>query len=742
MNLEERSVYEFGEFRLDPRRRLLTGADGERIVLTAKAFDALVNLVEHAGELVSRAELTESLWPSTVVEENNLSQAISVLRRTLGENYIATVARRGYQFIADVQIAVADARDGAGMEPYPQAANEICTSTAAQRVTSQAIDIPRVAPRRAAAAAMLKPAVAIFVASSVLAGVAWWRAQPLDGEPSNPLDGYFFTKLTEFEGAEEHAAISHDGRYVAFLRDRDGAWDAWIGQIGTGDFRKLTDGTMRELRNPAVRTLSFSPDGSRVMVWTKTTDLSDGGVVDAGWAVPVVGGALQPWFTGIAELDWSPDGQSIVYHTAAAGDPLFVARAADRSDAQQIYVAPNGLHCHFPLWSRDGEFIYFVLGIVPNEMDLWRIRPTGGEPERLTFHNTRVLSPTMLDNGTLLYLATADDGSGPWLHAFDVERRVSRRIDTNGQAYTSIAATTDGSRLVGTVVQSTAGLWRVGISDAPVDAAYATRLDIDAPRVLSPRIAPGFVVYRAPRAGIDGIWKLVDGQQIELWNGADGRVLGGATLAPNGRRLAFAVQRRGRAQLYMMNVDGSAVRRLAEDLDVRGVPAWSPDGEWIAIGAIQDAVPRLFKIPVAGGTPVQLGDRYAVDPAWSPTGDFLVFSGADVGTNFSVGAVNANGTSRVLPPLVLSRGSRRLVFIGEDRLVVLKGDLSYKDFWFVDLTTGAQRQLTALGAGPTIGDFDVSPDGAEIVFDRVRDEADIVLIERARFTPADLAPRR
>jgi hypothetical protein len=83
-----------------------------------------------------------------------------------------------------------------------------------------------------------------------------------------------------------------------------------------------------------------------------------------------------------------------------------------------------------------------------------------------------------------------------------------------------------------------------------------------------------------------------------------------------------------------------------------------------------------------------------------------------------------------------------LVFIGEDRLVVLKGDLSYKDFWVVDLTTGAQRQLTALGAGPTIGDFDVSPDGAEIVFDRVRDEADIVLIERARFTPADLAPRR
>jgi dipeptidyl aminopeptidase/acylaminoacyl peptidase len=61
---------------------------------------------------------------------------------------------------------------------------------------------------------------------------------------------------------------------------------------------------------------------------------------------------------------------------------------------------------------------------------------------------------------------------------------------------------------------------------------------------------------------------------------------------------------------------------------------------------------------------------------------------------------------------------------------MLKGDVSYKDLWVRDLTTGRERQLTALGRSSAIGDFDISPDGREVLFDRSRDESDIVLIER------------
>jgi hypothetical protein len=78
----------------------------------------------------------------------------------------------------------------------------------------------------------------------------------------------------------------------------------------------------------------------------------------------------------------------------------------------------------------------------------------------------------------------------------------------------------------------------------------------------------------------------------------------------------------------------------------------------------------------------------------------------------------------------LTRGARRLAFLGaEDALVILKGDISHKEFWLVDLETGRERQLTNLGRDFAIGDFDISADGREIIFDRAREESDIVLFE-------------
>ena len=79
--------------------------------------------------------------------------------------------------------------------------------------------------------------------------------------------------------------------------------------------------------------------------------------------------------------------------------------------------------------------------------------------------------------------------------------------------------------------------------------------------------------------------------------------------------------------------------------------------------------------------------------------------------------------------MTLSRGARRLAFLGEDTLIMMKGNVSHKDFWYLDLKTGHERQLTNLGLGFTMGDFDISPDGREIIFDRVREESDIVLFD-------------
>ena len=367
-----------------------------------------------------------------------------------------------------------------------------------------------------------------------------------------------------------------------------------------------------------------------------------------------------------------------------------------------------------------------------DESDVWRIRPGGGSPERLTFHNSRVTFPTLLDHRTLLYLATDDEGLGPWIYAVDVERRVPHRISTGVEAYTSLAASADDRRIVATVSRSTSRLWQVPISEHVADEREATPISLPTTSGLSPRKGPGYIVYQAPKAGTHGIWKITDGgASAELWNGQDGRAVGGAAIAPDGR-LAFTVQRRGRMQLYVMNADGTGAHKLASELDVRGAPGWSPDGQWLAVAANQDGEPRLFKIPARWrrtGSPRER--EYSIDPVWSPSGQFLLYSGADVGTNFSLKAVTKDGSARQLPKLILTRGARRLAFLSENALVVMKGDISHKEFWSIDLETGRERQLTSLGRAFVIGDFDVSPDGRSIIFDSTRDESDIVLFDLA-----------
>ena len=74
-------IYEFSGFRLDVARRQLRASDDQPASLTVKVFDLLLYLVEHHGELVEKSELLQAVWPNVVVEENNLNQNISVLRR-------------------------------------------------------------------------------------------------------------------------------------------------------------------------------------------------------------------------------------------------------------------------------------------------------------------------------------------------------------------------------------------------------------------------------------------------------------------------------------------------------------------------------------------------------------------------------------------------------------------------------------------------------------------------------------
>jgi hypothetical protein len=289
---------------------------------------------------------------------------------------------------------------------------------------------------------------------------------------------------------------------MAFLSDRAGSFDVWLNQIGTDDFVNVTNSKIPTTVPAAIRRLGFTADGNHVWISEGT-----GSGPYRLLLASVLGGDPRPFFLADAmEPAWSPDGTLVAYHTAEAGDPIFVA---DRSGGNQKRIlAPDPpTHHHHLTWSPDGRFIYFVKGSpTTEEMDIWRIAafPTGlAQPERVTMHNAMVSYPGWLDRRTLIYVGTAQDGSGQWLYALDVERRVPHRVSSGiTEQYVSVAVdTTQGRRLIASVAIPTSSLWTVPISNRIQSEADVTRLPIPNARAHSPRAAStSFMKYRFNRS--------------------------------------------------------------------------------------------------------------------------------------------------------------------------------------------------------------------------------------------------
>ena len=103
MSRPAKRFYSFDVFRVDPLERLLFKENRE-IPLTPKVFDTLLVLLENSSHVLTKQELMQKVWPDSFVEENNLAQNISVLRKAIGEEFIQTVPKRGYRFVGDVRV--------------------------------------------------------------------------------------------------------------------------------------------------------------------------------------------------------------------------------------------------------------------------------------------------------------------------------------------------------------------------------------------------------------------------------------------------------------------------------------------------------------------------------------------------------------------------------------------------------------------------------------------------------------
>src|SRR5580704_16595946 len=205
-----RIIYEFGPFRLDAHRHALSRS-GQPVSLPPKAFEILLLLLENRDNLLSKTDLLSRIWPNAVVEENNLAQHVSLLRKTLGENherplYVETVPRVGYRFIGEVRLVETGHANG-DVSATVSARNPVDTP-----VLPSGND-PALRPRRSTNRIPIPALLFAGLTIAVLLAFLFWP------KPSPTVLDYI--QLTH-DGRPKHPPLKADGAFVYFTEMRGG----------------------------------------------------------------------------------------------------------------------------------------------------------------------------------------------------------------------------------------------------------------------------------------------------------------------------------------------------------------------------------------------------------------------------------------------------------------------------------------------------------------------------------------
>jgi Tol biopolymer transport system component len=256
--------------------------------------------------------------------------------------------------------------------------------------------------------------------------------------------------------------------------------------------------------------------------------------------------------------------------------------------------------------------------------------------------------------------------------------------------------------------------------------------------VSEPRFGPDYLLFLSSRALADSLWKLQGETVTELWKASDGAVMAAPAISRDGKQVVITALKQGRARMFIMTADGASPQPLAASLSVRDPATWSPDGKILAAAGYDDKGPGLFLVPVDGSRPIRIYDKICYIPAWSPDGRYILFAEYVLGAAMQMRAITPDGRPFPVPEIRLTRTSTKAMssafrFLPDGKsIVVQQGEWRKPEFWLVNLETGARRELTDLRPGRAVRSFDVTRDGKRILFDRVQENSDIVLIDLAK----------
>ena len=415
-----------GERQVDIPLREISAADGgEPVRITLKALNVLMTLIAHAGKPVSREALLEWVWPDTLPTDDVLTQAVTQLRKALGDDrdrprYIETIAKQGYRLVAPIEW-LPDPAEAPTFAAAPSAVG--APTPAASSGASTGDPLP-------AAAAPRSRRTWIWAAAGILAlagGVAYIGSRgarmpstaatrepgaSATGSPARPRP-FDFLRIASQPDVEERPSLSPDGALVVYSRSRSAASDSASLVIQTSAAtspRALTE--LQEGRSDDWPV--WSPDGRRIAFVRDTGDKSC-----RVMEIPAAGGSPRELGDCLGgqphSLSWYPDGSALI----AAGLP---GPAGHHGAGRALYRMPIATGVWEPIVydksptdedvspqvSPDGRWIAFQRNLSLG--DLWRVPVGGGAPERLTRLRTNLYGLTWTPDGEHLVFSRYADG--------------------------------------------------------------------------------------------------------------------------------------------------------------------------------------------------------------------------------------------------------------------------------------------------------------------------------------------
>jgi eukaryotic-like serine/threonine-protein kinase len=554
----ERLIYGFAGFRLDAQHRVVVRDNGEPIPLAPKVFDTLLYFVERPGQLLEKQELLEAIWPNVVVEENNLNQSISTLRRVLGEHpgehrFIVTEPGRGYRFVASVQT----------LPPLPQ---------------DESPGVEPVQDGHAAAgrARVFSARTTVYVASALLAAVAlllvpwywqggWETTAPIVSSvvPSAmrsitfPIAAPEGSRFDDFGGAPPAPALSPDGWQLAFVAPLE----ASSNHLRAANMERVI--WIQTLGEPRARPLADTA------------------------------GAVAPF--------WSPDGRDLAF--LRSDGRLWRIPATGNGAARNISAASG----FGGVWNTD-ETILFGL-----PSGLFRVSADGGEATPWTrIDDTRGeyshRFPVMLPDGKrflYLILSTKEEHEGLYLGSLD--DRDIKQLVVHTSANAALAIGPDGRdylffvrdfALLAQPFDSVSGELREGpvVVARPVEPAPTVR------RVAFAASGRNFVYRPRFRPNTRLLW--LDRRGIPLGPvGAEAQRYSYPSLSPDGTKLAVSRLDRetDREDIWWFDLSRPvSEERLTSDPVEAGYAVWMPDGSSVMFSSARAGSWNIYRRPIDG----------------------------------------------------------------------------------------------------------------------------------------------